>query len=84
MVGVARPLRVVFLRGDESEEPTVDVARSPRVCEAICVRFWIWWYHSVEWCVMLQWHFGKGSRMVVTFSVRCSLFLSIPINTGHA
>ena len=69
----------------------MDVARPP------CVVFlwWrlrgslrkvrIWWSHSVRRSVVLQRHYGGGSRMAVAFSVWCSLLLSVFLATqGHA
>jgi len=56
----ARPPRIVFRGGD---------------CEAACV-VRIWCFHPVGWCVVLQRHYGSGSRLAVASSVRCGLFLS--------
>jgi len=75
---VARPPREARRRVRWS--PTADAARPPRVvfrggdCEAACV-VWIWWFHPVGWCVVLQHHYGGKSRMAVASSVRCGLFL---------
>ena len=63
---MARPPRIVFRGGD---------------CEAACV-VRIEWFHPVGWCVVLQRHYGGGSRLAVVFSVRCGLFLSFFFQRG--
>ena len=50
-------------------------------CEAACV-VWIWWFHPVGWCVVLQRHYGGGSRMAVASSVRRDLFLLFIFQSG--
>ena len=44
---------------------------------SLCV-VWIWRFHPVGWCVVLQQHYGSGSRMVLASSVRCGLFILFP------
>ena len=64
--------------------PTADVARPPRVVLSrwrlrdSLSEVWILWFHHVRWCVVLQRHYGGGSRIAVVFLVRCSLLLLDP------
>ena len=78
---VARPRVRCLLRGDESEEEVQRrVWRGPR---ALCHRggdgegslreVRIRWFHSVEWCMVGQRHYGDRSCMAVASLVWCSL-----------
>jgi hypothetical protein len=40
------------------------------------------WFHPVVWCVVLQRHYGGGSRIVVGFFGAVSLLLSFPYQRG--
>jgi hypothetical protein len=78
---------VVFLRGDVSEvESNGGSGEGPAClcfrggdCEAACERSGSGIFSP---CVVLQRHFGDGSRMAVAFLVRCSLFFPrIPVGS---
>ena len=53
-------------------------------CEAACVGFGSGDFHPVGWCVVLQRHYGGGSRMAVAFfDVVRSVFLVSLLTRGR-
>ena len=68
------PVCSVFLEATrERWSPMADAARPPcvvlswwRLRGSLCVVL-IRWFHPVGWCVVLQRHFGGGSRIAVAF-----------------
>ena len=90
MADVARPLRAVFFEAT-SEVQRLEWREAPASlcfhggdCEAASERSGSGGFHPVRWRVVLQRHFGIGSRIAVALLVWCGLFFSrVPVDAGH-